>query len=89
MLEPFKKLAFGAVMDFFFGTKVYKKCLRYYNFFLIWQTTEKYSESILKEIKAANSEVDSTNMPGTSKDHLETDEEYFSEQKKRTWIRRF
>ena len=41
---------------------------------------EEYSESILEEFEAANSEVDSTNMPGTSKDYLKTDEEYFSEQ---------
>ena len=44
------------------------------------ETTEEYSESVLEEVEAANSEVDSTNMPGTSKDHLESDEEYFSEQ---------
>ena len=38
------------------------------------ETTEEYSESVLEEVEAANSEVDSTNMPGTSKDHLESDE---------------
>ena len=41
--------------------------------------TRDRKESILEEVEAANSEVDSTNMPGTSKDHLETDEEYFSD----------
>ena len=41
---------------------------------------EEYSESILEEVEAANSEVGSTNMTRTSKDHLEIDEEYFSEQ---------
>ena len=44
------------------------------------ETTGEYSESILKEVEAANSEVDSTNMPRISKDHLETGKEYFSEQ---------
>ena len=37
------------------------------------ETTEEYSENILEEVEAAN-------MPETSKDHLETDKEYFSEQ---------
>ena len=37
------------------------------------ETTEEYSENILEEVEAANT-------PETSKDHLETDKEYFSEQ---------
>ena len=44
------------------------------------EITEEYSESFLEEVEAANSKVDSTNMPGTSKDHFESNEEYFSEQ---------
>ena len=44
------------------------------------ETTEEYSESVLEEVEEANSEVHSTNMPGTPKDHLESNEEYFSEQ---------
>ena len=44
------------------------------------KTTKDYSESILEEFEAANSEVDTKNMPETLKDHLETDEKYFSEQ---------
>ena len=44
------------------------------------ETTEEHSESFLEEVEAAKSEVHSTNMPGTSNDHLESNEEYFSEQ---------
>ena len=38
--------------------------------------------AILEEVEGANCEVDSTNMPGTSKDHLESNEEYFQSKKK-------
>ena len=41
------------------------------------ETTEEYSESVLEEVEVANSKVDSTNMPGTSKNHLESNKEYF------------
>ena len=39
------------------------------------ETTAEYSESTLEVVGAANKDLEPTNMPETSKTHLETDEE--------------